>query len=219
MGQRILFMGSPDFAIPSLRALARSWDVVGVVTQPDRQAGRGRKLKCSDVKVFAQNLGLSIFQPASLREPDAVNYIRSLSPDLIVVAAFGQILKQAILSIPIFGCVNVHASLLPRWRGAAPIQAAILNDEITGVTIMKMDRGLDTGPMLAQRSLLIPPHFTAGDLSNKLAEMGAELLVETLPQYFEGDIKPRAQNEAEATVAPRLIKAEAQLDYNQSAEY
>lgn len=219
MDMRIVFMGSPDFALPSLNALAITNNVVAVVTQPDRPAGRGRKMQPPEVKLLAQDLGLPVFQPVSLRDSEAVDFIRALSPDVIVVAAFGQILKQNILSMPPFGCVNVHASLLPRWRGAAPIQAAILNDEITGVTIMKMDQGLDTGPILSQRSIFIPKNMTAGELSKELSELGAELLVETLPLYFSGNINPRPQSEAPATYAPKLEKADGKLDFGQPAEF
>jgi methionyl-tRNA formyltransferase len=219
MEKRIVFMGSPEFALPSLRALAKNWNVVGAVTQPDRAAGRGQKLKVSSVKVLAQELGLPVLQPKSLREPEAIQLIRNLSPDVIVVVAFGQILRQEVLSIPPFGCINVHASLLPRWRGAAPIQSAILHDEITGVSIMKMDQGLDTGPILRQRELLTRNDITMKDLSNQLAHLGAELLVETLPQYFSGAIEPQYQNEEEATYAPMLKKTDGELDLNKSGEY
>lgn len=219
MDQRIVFMGSPDFALPTLAALANAFNVVGVITQPDRPAGRGRKMQPPEVKVLAEALGLPIFQPVSLKTPESIEAIRNLSPDVIVVAAFGQILRQNILTIPTFGCVNVHASLLPRWRGAAPIQAAVLHDEVSGVTIMKMDQGLDTGPILSQRSLPIPPDITAGVLSEQLAHLGAELLVETLPAYFAGEIEPQPQNETEATYAPKLSKADGELDFDREAEY
>jgi methionyl-tRNA formyltransferase len=219
MDKRIVFMGSPDFAVPALQALAKNWSIVGVVTQPDRPAGRGRKLQPPIVKVLAHELQLPIFQPKMLRETAAIDLIRKLAPDVIVVVAFGQILKQDVLAIPSYGCINVHASLLPRWRGAAPIQAAILHDEITGVTIMQMDEGLDTGPILSQRSVPIQHEMTAGDLSVALAQMGAELLIDTLPLYFDGAIKPRAQVDAEATQAPRLVKADGELDFNRPAEY
>jgi len=212
-------MGSPDFALPTLLALADAFNVVGVVTQPDRPAGRGRKMQPPEVKVLAETLGLPIFQPVSLKDPESVERIRNLLPDVIVVVAYGQILRQSILTLPPHGCVNVHASLLPRWRGAAPIQAAVLQDEVSGVTIMKMDQGLDTGPILSQRSLPIPPDMTAGVLSDKLAHLGAELLVETLPAYFAGEIEPQPQDETEATYAPKLFKADGELDFNQPAEY
>ncbi len=149
-------MGSPDFALPSLSALAKIYDVVGVVTQPDRASGRGRELKSPPVKTLALELNIPVMQPEKLRAPEAMNQLRDWKPDLIVVAAFGQILRQDVLDLPRYGCINVHASLLPRWRGAAPINAAILaGDEETGVTIMQMDAGVDTGPMLAAKSIRI----------------------------------------------------------------
>jgi methionyl-tRNA formyltransferase len=212
-------MGSPDFALPTLAALTDAYHVVGVVTQPDRPAGRGRKMQPPEVKVLAQSLGLPVLQPISMKDPEIVENLRSLSPDVIVVAAFGQILKADVLTMPPFGCVNVHASLLPRWRGAAPVQAALLFDQITGVTFMKMDQGLDTGLILSQHSLPIEQEMTAGELSDELAQLGAQLLIETLPLYFYGEINPQPQNEAEATYAPRLKKADGELDFMQPAEF
>ena len=151
-------MGSPDFALPILRALAQQYHVVGVVTQPDRPAGRGRQLTPPPVKTLALDLGLEVIQPERLRQPEALEKLHTWAPDLIVVAAFGQILRQNVLDLPRYGCINVHASLLPRWRGAAPIQAAILHgDAVTGATIMKMDAGIDTGPTSAQRAVEILP--------------------------------------------------------------
>jgi methionyl-tRNA formyltransferase len=219
MDLRIVFMGSPDFALHSLAALTQSFHVVGVVTQPDRPAGRGRKIQAPPVKLLAQTYGLPVLQPPSLKNPQAIEQVQAFSPDVIIVAAFGQILKEDILDMPRFGCINVHASLLPRWRGAAPVQAAVLYDEISGVTIMKMDQGLDTGPILSQRSTPITNEMTAGMLFDRLAQMGAELLVETLPEYVNGEIYPRPQEEAEATYAPQLRKEDGRLDFNQSAAF
>ena len=190
MSIRIVFMGSPDFALPSLSALAaaRNYQVVGVVTQPDRASGRGRELKAPPVKTLALELNIPIMQPEKLRAPEAMDQLRAWNPDLIVVAAFGQILKKDVLDLPRYGCINVHASLLPRWRGAAPINAAILHgDEETGVTIMQMDVGLDTGPMLARKSIRIRHDDTAGSVSQALSTLGADLLIETLPEYFSGN--------------------------------
>jgi len=219
MDLRVVFMGSPDFALPTLAALNQAFNVVGVVTQPDRPAGRGRKIQSLPVKTLAQAYGLPILQPPSLKNPQAVEQIQTLLPDVIVVAAFGQILKEYILQLPKYGCINVHASLLPRWRGAAPVQAAILHDEISGVTIMKMDQGLDTGPILSQRSTPITDEMTAGMLFDRLAQMGAELLVEALPGYVQGEIHPRPQEEAQATFAPQLRKEDGRLDFNQPAAF
>ena len=212
----MVFMGSPDFALPTLRALAQRYDVVGVVTQPDRASGRGRELKAPPVKTLALELGIPVMQPEKLRLPEAMEQLRAWSPELIVVAAFGQILKKDVLELPRFGCINVHASLLPRWRGAAPINAAILHgDEETGVTIMQMDVGLDTGPMLSQRSIRLTREDTAGSVFEKLSKLGAELLIETLTGYLSGKIQPMPQPEDGVTYAPMLKKEEGQLDFTQ----
>lgn len=219
MEKRIVFMGSPDFALPALGALHDNFDVVGVVTQPDRPAGRGRKVQPPDSKVLAQALGLPVIQPVSLKETAVLEQLHTWSPEVIVVAAFGQILREDVLSLPPYGCVNVHASLLPRWRGASPVQAAILHDDETGVTIMKMDQGLDTGPILRQRRLPISADTTAGVLSDQLAQMGADLLIETLRDYFAGKIAPQEQDHESATYAPRLKKTDGELDFYQPAEF
>jgi methionyl-tRNA formyltransferase len=216
---RVVFMGSPDFALPTLKALSQHYDVVGVVTQPDRASGRGRELKPPPVKLLAQKLNIPVFQPEKLRQPEAMEQLRSWNPDLIVVAAFGQILRKDVLELPPYGCINVHASLLPRWRGAAPINAAILHgDEETGITIMKMDVGLDTGPILTQRSIRLTREDTAGSVFEKLSQLGADLLVETLPDYLSGKIQPVPQPEDGATYAPMLKKQEGQLDFRRPAE-
>jgi len=216
---KIVFMGSPNFAIPTLKALIENFTVEGVVTQPDRPAGRGRKLTQPPVKVLAQEAGIPVIQPQRLhKDSEAMNQLRNWEPDLIVVAAFGQILKPEVLDLPPFGCVNVHGSLLPRWRGAAPVNAAILHgDTETGITIMKMDPGMDTGPMISKRYIPILPEDTAGSLFEKLAVLGAELLVETLPGYLRGELLPQPQDDAQATYAPMLNKSEGELDFNQPA--
>ena len=212
-------MGSPDFALPSLRALVNVYEVVGVVTQPDRASGRGRELKSLPVKVLAQELEIPVIQPEKLRASEAMEQLRASGPDLIVVAAFGQILRKDVLDLPRYGCINVHASLLPRWRGAAPINAAILHgDEETGITIMKMDVGLDTGPILTQRSIRLTREDTAGSATGKLSQLGAELLIETLPGYLFGEIAPVPQPEQGATYAPMLKKEEGRLDFTRPAE-
>jgi methionyl-tRNA formyltransferase len=210
----LVFMGSPEFALPTLRALTEHYDVVGVVTQPDRASGRGRTLKAPPVKTLALELGLPVMQPEKLRQPEAMEQLRARAPELIVVTAFGQILRKDVLDLPRFGCINVHASLLPRWRGAAPINAAILHgDEETGVTIMRMDEGLDTGPMLSRRSIPLTGEDTAGSVFEKLSHLGADLLIETLPDYLSGKLKPVPQPEAGVTYAPMLKKEEGQLDF------
>ena len=207
-------MGSPDFALPSLGALAQHYEVAGVVTQPDRASGRGREMKMPPVKTLALERGMPVMQPEKLRAPEAMEQLRAWKPDLIVVAAFGQILKKDVLDLPMFGCINVHASLLPRWRGAAPINAAILHgDEETGVTIMKMDIGLDTGPILTKRSIRLTRDDTAGSVTETLSHLGADLLIETLPDYLSGKITPQPQPEQGATYAPMLKKEEGKLDF------
>jgi len=219
MNTSFVFMGSPDFALPTLRSLAAQYSLVGVVTQPDQPAGRGRVLTPPPVKLLAQELGSPVIQPVRLREPETMAQLQAWQPDLIVVAAFGQILRPAVLDLPRFGCLNVHASLLPRWRGAAPIQAAILHgDGETGVTIMRMDPGVDTGLVLSQRAIPISPEDTTGTLSPKLAELGAQLLIDTLPGYLDGTILLRPQDSAEPTHASMLKKEDGQLDFTQPAE-
>ncbi len=219
---RVLFMGTPDFAVPSLAALAGQataglW-LVGVVTRPDKPAGRGRQVAHSPVKQFAVERGIPVFQPGPLRRPEALESLRELAPDLIVVAAFGQILPPDVLALPGHGCLNVHASLLPRWRGASPINAAILaGDAGTGVTIMLMDAGLDTGPILAQRATPIGAEETAGELSDRLAQLGAALLVETIPHWLAGEVAPQPQDEARATVTRLLRKEDGRLDWARPA--
>lgn len=219
MSARIVFMGSPEFAVPTLQNLAIHFPVVGVVTQPDRPSGRGRQLTPPPIKDLAINLNIPLIQPARLRETFAMEQLRSWDPELIVVAAFGQILRPEVLSLPHHGCINVHASLLPRWRGAAPIQAAIFNgDNKTGITIMLMDPGIDTGPILSQREESIFTDDTAETLSKRLANLGAELLLDTLPGYLAGHIHPQKQNDDLATYAPMFKKEDGLLDFNINAE-
>ena len=220
MSIRIVFMGSPDFALPSLSALAaaRNYQVVGVVTQPDRASGRGRELKAPPVKTLALELNIPVMQPEKLRASEAMDQLRAWNPELIVVAAFGQILKKDVLDLPRHGCINVHASLLPCWRGAAPINAAILHgDEETGVTIMQMDVGLDTGPMLASKSIRIKPDDTAGSVIQALSTLGADLLIETLPDYFSGKLTPQPQPAQGDTYAPMLKKEDGLLNFTRPA--
>lgn len=218
MATRIIFMGSPDFAIPSLKALANIYRVVGVVTQPDRPAGRGQALKPPPVKILAAELNIPKIQPDRLSEKNALKQLNKWDAEIIIVAAYGQILKRNILEMPKYGCVNVHASLLPRWRGAAPVNAAILNgDKETGITIMKMDAGLDTGPVYSRRKIPIEESYDSGVLSAKLAEIGSELLMDTLPKIISREIFPQPQNDSEATYAPLLKKEDGLLDFNQTA--
>ncbi len=217
---RVIFMGTPDFSVPSLAALLHDgYEIVAVVTQPDRPAGRGRKLELSPVKTFAAQHSLHVVQPFSLKAPEAVAELAGLRPDLIVVAAFGQILRPAVLDLPAHGCINVHASLLPRWRGAAPVQAAILaGDRVTGSTIMRMDPGMDTGPILAQAALAIQPDETGGALTARLAQQGAGLLAETLPRWLAGEITPQPQDASLATICRPLRKEQGVIDWTHRAE-
>ena len=213
----IVFAGTPDFAVPTLRALLQAHRVCAVYTQPDRPAGRGRALSASPVKALALEAGLTVRQPQRLAEEEAA--LRTLNPDALVVVAYGLILPAAILAVPVHGCINVHASLLPRWRGAAPIQRALeAGDASTGVSIMQMARGLDTGPVFAQAALAIEADDTAASLHDKLAHLGAQTLVQTLPQIAQAQLCARAQNESAATYAHKLTKEEGRIDWQQRAE-
>ena len=217
---RIVFLGTPDFAVPSLKALAKhsTLEIVGVVTQPDRPAGRGQALRLSPVKQCAQALGLPIFQPPTLRDPEAVERLRLWAPDVLVVVAFGQILRKPVLELAPLGCLNVHASLLPRWRGAAPIQYAIrAGDPETGITIMRMDEGLDTGPILIQHPITISPDETSASLHDRLATLGAEMLPSTLSDYTTGQITTQSQPDEGVTLAPSLKKSDGQIDWSRPA--
>jgi len=215
---KIVFMGTPDFSVPTLQALIKYHEVIGVVTQPDRPAGRGNQVQISPIKRLAVEHSIPVFQPEKLRRAEAIDALKQWQPDVYVVAAFGQILPQAVLDIPPFGSINVHASLLPRWRGAAPIHAAILaGDEQTGITIMKMDAGLDTGPMLSQGKLEIMPDETGESLHDKLAQLGADLLLNTLAGYLSGAIPPHAQSDFGVTYAPQISKEDGRIDWSQSA--
>lgn len=219
MSLRVVFMGTPDFSVPSLKALIEAgYEVVGVFTQPDRPKGRGGKVQMSPVKECALQNGIPVFQPIKIRK-DGLEDIRSLAPDLCVTAAFGQILSQEVLDVPCMGTVNVHASLLPRHRGAAPVQWALLQgDDVTGVTTMLSDRGIDTGDMLLRTELPIEADDTAGTLLEKLSLIGAELLLETLRHIETGDCPREKQNEAESTYDPILSKEMGLLDFSESTD-
>ncbi|MFP4647597.1 MAG: methionyl-tRNA formyltransferase [Halorhodospira sp.] len=219
MTARIVFAGTPGFAVPSLESLVEAgYPPVAVLTQPDRPAGRGRRLAPSPVKQAAEAHGLSIQQPERLGEREC-KALRELNPDLLVVVAYGQILRRPVLELPRAGCINVHASLLPRWRGAAPIQRAILaGDRQTGVTLMQMGEGLDTGPMLAWEATPISADETAGSLHDRLARIGADLLVARLPSILVGDVEPQPQPQAGVTYAAKLSNEESWLDPGEPAE-
>ena len=212
----IIFIGTPTFAVPSLHALADSGhSIAAVVTQPDRPAGRRRTLTPPPVKLAALDLGVPVLQPPALRDTDTLAGLRALSPEVFVVVAYGQILRRDVLNIPPRGVLNVHPSLLPRWRGASPIPAAILaGDERTGVTIMLMDAGMDSGPLLAQKEAPVQESDTAGSLGERLAEVGAGLLAETLPRWLAGEIEPRPQDDSRATTCPLIRKEDGALDWS-----
>jgi methionyl-tRNA formyltransferase len=213
---RLLFAGTPDFALASLESLVEAGHLpVAVLTQPDRPSGRGRKLKPGPVKQFCVERDIPVMQPVTLKDPHIVEEIASLRPDIMIVAAYGLILPGAVLDVPRLGCVNVHASLLPRWRGAAPIQQAILNgDAETGICLMQMDPGLDTGPVYARAAIDIGPEETAGALHDRLAKLGASLLVEKLPAILAGELTPVDQDEADATYAGKIRKEDAKIDWS-----
>ncbi|MGQ9627237.1 MAG: methionyl-tRNA formyltransferase [Anaerolineae bacterium] len=214
---KVIFMGTPDFAVPVLEKIIEEHEVLAVVTQPDRPAGRGGRLRPPPVKEFASLHGLPLLQPPALRG-EVVKELASLAPEVILVAAYGQILPRSVLGIPPHGCLNVHASLLPRHRGAAPIAAAILaGDEATGITIMLMDEGLDTGPIVSQAECPISPQDTGGSLATKLSHLGAELLSQTLPRWLRGEIEPRPQDESQATYCPMIRKEDGLLDWSRPA--
>ncbi|MCE7032095.1 methionyl-tRNA formyltransferase [Lysobacter sp. GX 14042] len=216
---RIVFAGTPEFAVPSLRAAATRAELIAVYTQPDRPAGRGRGLAASPVKQAALEMGVEVRQPVNFRDPADVEALRALQPDLMVVVAYGLILPQAVLDIPAEGCWNVHASLLPRWRGAAPIQRAIqAGDAETGVCLMRMEKGLDTGPVLLEQRTAIAPDETGGRLHDRLAEMGAWVLADGLGLLRAGlSPSPRPQPAEGVTYARKLDKAEARLDWSRPA--
>ncbi|EGK13269.1 methionyl-tRNA formyltransferase [Kroppenstedtia eburnea] len=216
---RMVFMGTPDFAVPSLQTLVREgYRVAGVVTQPDRPRGRKRELTPPPVKVAAMELGLPVFQPERLRNPENVRRLLEWKPDLIVTAAYGQILPREILETPRYGCINVHASLLPKYRGGAPIHHALIRGEKeTGVTIMYMVEALDAGDMLAHRSIPIEEADDVGTLHDKLARVGAQLLRETVPALLEGRVQPVPQDDSQATYAPNIRREDERIDWSRSA--
>jgi methionyl-tRNA formyltransferase len=215
----LIFIGTPEFAAPSLRRLvSEGHDIAAVVTQPDRPAGRGRALQPPPVKAAALDLGLPVLQPATLHDPETLGRLQALAPQAMVAVAYGQILRPEVLAIPPKGVVNVHPSLLPRWRGASPIAGAILaGDAETGVTIMLMDAGMDTGPILSQRRHPISPQDTTGSLTQSLAEAGADLLVDTLPRWLNGEIEGVQQDDSQATTTRLIRKEDGALDWTLAA--
>ena len=216
---RILFMGTPDFALPTLRELCKSeHDIIGVVTQPDKPKGRGHHLTPPPVKAYAEEQGIAVYQPQSLRTEEFAGLLEELAPELIVVVAYGKILPQNVLDYPKFGCVNVHGSLLPKYRGAAPMQRAIIDGEsVTGITTMLMAAGLDTGDMLLKAEVEICPNDNFEDIHDKLSECGARLLIETVEKLEKGKICPEAQDDSLATYASKIEKSDCLLDFSRSA--
>jgi methionyl-tRNA formyltransferase len=216
---RLIYMGTPEFAVEPLRALvAAGHDIAGVVTRTDKPAGRGRTVAAPPVKRAAQALGLAVFQPKRVRDPEFIEILRKLGPEAIIVAAYGQILPKEILTLPIFGCINIHASLLPAYRGAAPINWAIIRGEQeTGNTVMLMDEGMDTGAILMREKIPIGMEDTAGALTEKLATLGAKLIVSALPLLASGKITPVSQDGSKATMAPLLTKGDGLIDWGLSA--
>lgn len=217
---RVVFAGTPDFALASLRALVDAGTrPIAVLTQPDRPAGRGKRVTASPVKEYALQAGIDIMQPSTLRDADVVAELGALSCDLMIVAAYGLILPQDVLDLPTYGCVNVHASLLPRWRGAAPIQAAILNgDPETGISLMSMTAGLDCGPVYITKSLSIGADETAGELHDRLADLGGRMLVQHLDTIVSGELDAVEQDESKASYAPKISKQDAVMDWRRSAQ-
>ena len=216
---RTVFMGTPEFALGTLQGLIDAGcDLVGVYTQPDRPKGRGKQLAAPPIKELAQKYDIPVYQPTKLRAPEAVAELQEIAPDLIVVVAYGQILPQSVLDIPKYGCINVHASLLPKYRGAAPINKVIIDGETeTGITTMHMDAGLDTGDMLVKRSLVIGENETAGELHDRLALLGRETMEETLKQLCAGTLAPEKQDDDLTCYAPMMKKEDGRLDWSRTA--
>ena len=213
----VVFMGTPDFAVPSLKAIAQHHNVLAVFTQPDKPVGRKMVLTPPDVKVCAEELSIPVYQPVKLREGDNESIIRELNPDVIVVVAYGQILPESILNIPRYGCINVHGSLLPKYRGAAPIQWSVLNgDEVTGVTTMYMEKGLDTGDILLKEEYKIGINETAGEVFDNLASLGGELILKTLDYAEKGMLKPVKQDDSLSSYAKMLDKSMCKIDFSKT---
>ncbi|MBP5491753.1 MAG: methionyl-tRNA formyltransferase [Clostridiales bacterium] len=217
---RIVFMGTPDFAACVLRSLVKAeYEIVCCVTQPDKPQGRKMILTPPPAKEVATEFGIPVWQPASLRTPEALEQLKEYAPDLIITAAYGKILPKTMLDLPKYGCVNVHGSLLPKYRGAAPVQWSILNrDEKTGVTIMKMDEGMDTGDILTSEAITIDRRIHTPQLMDQLANVGADLLIRTLPDYLDGKITPVAQDNDQATVSPPITKEQGKINWNDPAD-
>jgi len=215
---KIIFFGTPDFAIPTLKKLAANFSIEAIITQPDKPIGRKKIITAPPIKKYALKRDFLILQPEKLNQ-DFISRLKELKPDLGIVVAYGKILSKKILNIPKFGCLNIHASLLPKYRGAAPIQAALLHgDKKTGITIMQMDVGLDTGDIVSQKKIKIKKEDNFQTLHDKLAELGAELLIKTIPNYIAGKIKPKKQDESKASYFPTISKNQGEINWQNSAE-
>ena len=215
---KIIFMGTPEFAVPSLETLASEEEIICVVTQPDRPKGRGHKLQPTPIKIFAEEKNFPVLQPEKIKNPEVIEQLEKLKPDLIVVVAFGQILPQKILDLPKFGCINVHASLLPKYRGAAPIEWNLINGEtLTGITTMQMNAGLDTGDMLLKSEVEITEEMILPELKEKLMDAGAKILLETIHELKRGNLKPIKQDDSLSNYAPMLTKETGRIDWQKSA--
>lgn len=213
---RIIFMGSPTFALPALQSLmSNKYDIIAVYTQPDKRTGRGQQMMACPVKQYAISQGLNVVQPETLKDPAEVDKLRELAPDLIVVAAYGQILPDSVLQLPQYKCINIHPSLLPKYRGPSPVSTSILNgDDITGVTIMLVERKVDSGPILAQKETKVADDDTTATLTEKLAVLGAEMLIQTIPAWVAGNIQPQTQDESRASLTKKEEKDDGKLNWD-----
>lgn len=219
MPVKAVFMGTPDFAVPTLKALIERHEVLAVISQPDKPKGRGKKLQPTPVKIAAEEAGIPVYQPERIKDPAFMETLKNIGADVFVVVAYGQILPQAVLDMPKYGCINVHASLLPRYRGAAPIQWAIIDgEEITGVTVMYMEKGLDTGDMLLKREIPIDPEDTYGSLHDKMAPIGAEALIEAMDMLERGEIRPEKQDDEKSSYVSVINKSLGLIEWGKSAK-
>ncbi len=218
--KKIIFLGTPDFAVPPLKALVEAgYQIISVISQPNKAQGRKHEIKDTEVAAYTKAQGMKLLQPISINDSEVIEYLQTLKPDLMITAAYGQILKKEILNLPALGCLNIHASLLPEYRGASPIHAAIIDGkEETGITIMQMDQGCDTGDILFQRKIQIGSEMTAGELFDQLADLGAETILDFLPEFFAGNFKRIVQDHAAATYSPKLSRETGKIDWHQDVK-
>ena len=219
MPVKVVFMGTPDFAVPTLKALIEKHEVLAVISQPDKPKGRGKKLQPTPVKIVAEEAGIPVYQPEKIKSPEFMETLKTIKADVFVVVAYGQILPQTVLDMPKYGCINVHGSLLPKYRGAAPIQWSIIDgEEVTGVTIMYMEKGLDTGDMLLKREIPIDPEDTYGSLHDKMAPVGAQALIEVLDMLEKGSVRPEKQDDEKSSYVSVINKSLGLIDWNKNAK-